>query len=314
MKKHKKDIISDKMRQEISIPLAGGQRIKVRYAREEVSPETYYDHMHDHSLLEVCIFLSGCMLHFSGGHTYRLSRGDIFFARPGELHYALAAEESLYERVAFWIPEDFFSFFSSEDSEVLSVFSNERRGDERVFRLCEGSENELILHLDNLRESLAGGDNIVIFARLCEIISFINKSANDSDSAYEKGSGEIPLVIHDVIRYVRENYQTVTGVDEVADRFYINRDYLTRVFSKHTGMTVHDYIRVIRINRARAMLSDDKGVTETAYACGFNSTSYFIRVFTKSMGVTPAKYRTTVEKMSSKDEYISSDRRKSRKS
>ncbi len=302
------------MRQEISIPLTSGQRIKVRYAREEVSPETYYDHMHDHSLLEVCIFLSGRMLHFSGGHTYKLSRGDIFFARPGELHYALAAEDSLYERYAFWIPEDFFSFFSSGDNEVLSVFRNERHGEARVFRLREGSEDELLSRLENLRESLSGGENIVIFARLCEVISFINKSADESDSAYERGAGEITSVIHNVIRYVREHYQTVTGVDEVADKFYINRDYLTRIFSKYTGMTVHDYIRVIRINRARAMLSDGKGVTETAYACGFNSTSYFIRVFAKSTGVTPAKYRATASKIFSKDGYISDDRRISRKS
>ncbi len=302
------------MRQEISIPLTSGQRIKVRYAREDVSPETYYDHMHDHSLLEVCIFLSGKMLHFSGGHTYRLSRGDIFFARPGELHYALAAEDSLYERYAFWIPEDFFSFFASGDSAALSVFDDERRGEGRVFRLREGSEDELLSRLDRLRESLSGTENIVIFARLCEVISFIGRSAEESDSVYGSGTGEIPSVIHNVVRYVRDNYQTVAGVDEVADRFYINRDYLTRVFSKYTGMTVHDYIRVIRINRARAMLSDGRGVTETAYSCGFNSTSYFIRVFTRSVGVTPAKYRASASKISSKDEYISDDRRKSRKS
>ncbi|MBQ2715873.1 MAG: AraC family ligand binding domain-containing protein [Clostridia bacterium] len=207
------------MRQEISIPLTSGQRIKVRYAREDVSPETYYDHMHDHSLLEVCIFLSGKMLHFSGGHTYRLSRGDIFFARPGELHYALAAEDSLYERYAFWIPEDFFSFFSSGDSTALSVFSDERLGEGRVFRLSAGADEVLFERLERLRESLSGDESIVIFARLCEVISFINKSAEESDSVYGSGTGEIPSVIHDVVRYVRENYPTVTGVDEVADRF-----------------------------------------------------------------------------------------------
>lgn len=302
------------MRQEISIPLTSGQKIRVRYAKEEVSPETYYDHMHDHSLLEVCIFLSGRMLHFSGGHTYRLSRGDIFFARPGELHYALAAEDSTYERYAFWIPEDFFSIFSSGDDAALSVFGDERRGEERIFRLCEGAEEELLLRLCRLRESLSGDENIAIFGRLCEVISFINKSANESDSSYGAGVGEVPSVIHDVVRYVRENYQTITGIDEVADKFYINRDYLTRVFSKYTGMTVHDYIRVIRLNRARAMLSDGHGVTETAYACGFNSTSYFIRVFSKSSGVTPAKFRSSGGGSSSKTDYLTGERRKSRKS
>lgn len=302
------------MRQEISIPLSSGKKIKVRYANEQVSPETYYDHMHDHSLLEVCIFLSGKMLHFSGGHTYRLSRGDIFFARPGELHYALAAESSVYERYAFWVPEDLFDFLTGGRDSTVSVFSDEKRGEGRVFRLRDGMLDGLLDCLCRLRESLSDNDEIVIFARLCEVIGFINKSADESDSSYRNSNREIPPIIHKVIRYVRENYQTIAGIDEVADRFYINRDYLTRVFSKYTGMTVHDYIRVIRLNRARTMLSDGHGVTETAYACGFNSTSYFIRVFTRSTGLTPARFRASGGSVSSKNDYLTADERKSRKS
>ena len=302
------------MRQEISIPLSSGKKIKVRYAKEDVSPETYYDHMHDHSLLEVCIFLSGKMLHFSGGHTYRLSRGELFFARPGELHYALAAESSVYERYAFWVPEDIFDFLIGGRDSTVSVFGDEKRGEGRVFSLREGMLDGLIERLEYLRDSIPSGDSVVIFARLCEVISYINKSADESDSAYGNGNREIPAIIHNVIRYVRDNYQTIMGIDEIAGRFYINRDYLTRVFSKYTGMTVHDYIRIIRINRARAMLADKKGVTETAYACGFNSTSYFIRVFSKSVGMTPAKFRTLGTELLSKPNNIVADIKKSRKS
>ncbi len=302
------------MRQEISIPLSSGKKIKVRYAKEEVSPETYYDHMHDHSLLEVCIFLSGKMLHFSGGHTYRLSRGELFFARPGELHYALAAENSVYERYAFWVPEDIFDFLIGGRESTVSVFSDEKRGAGRVFRLRECALDGLLDRLAHLRESISGGEDVVIFARLCEVISYINKSADESDSAYGGSNRELPSVIHKVIRYVRDNYQTITGVDEIAGKFYINRDYLTRVFSKYTGMTVHDYIRIIRINRARAMLADKKGVTETAYACGFNSTSYFIRVFSKSVGMTPAKFRAIGTQMLSRPNNIAAEIIKSRKS
>lgn len=303
------------MRQEISIPLTDGHKIRVRYANEEVSPETYYDHMHDHSLLEVCIFLSGRMLHFSGGHTYRLSFGDIFFARPGELHYAVAAENSVYERYAFWIPEDAFSFIASGAESTVGAFTDSKRGEGRVFRLRQGSEGELLNRLSHLRESLSGDENMVILGRLCEVLSFINKSVGDDESdSYGRDGGEIPVIIHKVIRYVRENYQTITGIDEIAGKFYMNRDYLTRVFSKYMGMTVHDYIRIIRINRARAMLSDGRGVTETAYACGFNSTSYFIRVFSKSAGMTPAKFRASGGGASSKTDYLTGENRKSRKS
>lgn len=314
MKSLEKGCDGNKMRQEISIPLSSGKKIKVRYAKEEVSPETYYDHMHDHSLLEVCIFLSGKMLHFSGGHTYRLSHGELFFARPGELHYALAAENSVYERYAFWVPEDIFDFLAGGRENTVSVFGDEKRGEGRVFRLRDGMLEGLLERLGNLRDSLAGDEEVVIFARLCEVISYINKSADESDAACGAADREIPAVIHNVIRYVRDNYQTVTGVDEVAGKFYINRDYLTRVFSKYTGMTVHDYIRIIRINRARGMLADGCGVTETAYACGFNSTSYFIRVFSKSVGMTPAKFRALGAEMLSKPNNIVAEIKKSLKS
>ncbi len=280
------------MRQEITIPLADGQRIRVRYANDSVSPETYYDHMHGHDVLEVCIFLSGRMLHFSGGHTYRLSFGDIFFARPGELHYALAAEESIYERYAFWLPENAFAFLASGEEQTVGVFRDPRLGEGRVFRLHSGSEGELLSRLGSLRASFDGEEKLVALGRLIELLSFINNNAEDGDPAsggsFER---EIPQLIHRVIRYVRENYQTIAGVDEVADKFYINRDYLTRVFSKYTGLTVHDYIRIIRIKQAKTMLADGRGVTETAYACGFNSTSYFIRVFGKTVGVTPSKFK-----------------------
>lgn len=299
------------MRQEISIPMTNGHKIRVRYANEDVSPETYYDHMHDHSLLEVCIFLSGRMLHYSGGHTYRLSFGDIFFARPGELHYAVAAERSVYERYAFWIPEDIFSFLVSGEKSTVGAFTDPKRGEGRVFRLRRGAEGELLERLSHLRESLSGDESMVIFGRLCEVLSFINKSvADNEDDAYRRDEGEIPAIIHEVIRYVRDNYQTVSGIDEVADRFYINRDYLTRVFKKYMGITVHDYIRIIRINRARAMLSGGKGVTETAYACGFNSTSYFIRVFSRSVGTTPAKFRAQDINESSKEDYMTDKSKK----
>ncbi len=280
------------MRQEISIPLADGKKIRVRYANDTVSPETYYDHMHDHDVLEVCIFLSGRMLHFSGGHTYRLSFGDIFFARPGEFHYALAAEDSVYERYAFWLPVDAFSFLSEGEEKTVGAFRDPRLGEGRVFRLRSGAESELLSRLANLRASLGEDEDLVTLGRLFEVLSFINNNAEDADPA-SRGSfeREIPQIIHKVIRYVRENYQTLSGVDEIADKFYINRDYLTRIFSKYTGITVHDYIRIIRIKRAKTMLADGVGVTETAYACGFNSTSYFIRVFGKTVGVTPSKYR-----------------------
>ena len=57
-------------------------------------------------------------------------------------------------------------------------------------------------------------------------------------------------------------------------------------------------------------IEDASGVTETAYACGFNSTSYFIRVFTRSTGMTPAKYRAAAAQRTTKGGYASENQQK----
>lgn len=287
------------MRYQISVPLSGERTVKLRYASENVSPETYYDHMHDHPVWEVCVMLSGSMLHIAGGRSYHLARGDVFFCRPGELHYALAAEQSVYERYAFWIPADAFSWIAGGEEEAMGVFSDPRLEGENVIHLDMQREGELIAILDSIRRVISRGHEaspLESLCRLTDLLLFVGDAAklpsrgHDSDSGYEHS----PEIIHKVIRYVRDNYRTISGISEIADHFYINKDYLTRVFRKFTGFTVHDYIRSVRISKSRVMLSGGSGVTEAAFACGFNSTSYFIRVFTKAVGVTPAQYRRSV--------------------
>lgn len=286
------------MRKTIFLPLAGERAVKFRYARENVSPETYYDHMHDHPFFEICIPISGSMVHIAGGRTHSLSYGDVYFCRPGELHYALAAEVSVYERYAFWIPADAYSWTGGEAGDPLALFSDPRLDGANVVRIDSSRMGEFAQLLDAVRgemRSQSPGAPLAIFCRFTELMLFICDAAvlNAGDSDGINGREHSPAIIHNVIRYVRDNYRTVTGIDEVADHFYLNKDYLTRVFKKFTGFTVHDYIRSVRISKSRMMLDGGAGVTEVAFACGFNSTSYFIRVFTRAVGVSPGEYRRT---------------------
>jgi AraC-like DNA-binding protein len=282
------------MRRHITLALTGNDPIKIRYAREDVSPETYYDHIHDHPFLEICIIISGRMLHFAGGKTYMLRYGDVFFCRSRELHYALAAEASVYERYAFWVPENAFSWIEGGNEAALGVFSDSRYQDTNVLRIPVGSREKLNALLEEIKkctEPDSGVSQLCILGHLAELLVFINKEAGSADEVSAKGAGEMPRIIYDVIRYVRMNYRTLNGIDEIAAHFYINKDYLTRVFRRYTGFTVHDYIRSVRISKSKILLEKGTGVTETGFSCGFNSTSYFIRVFEKATGVTPAKYR-----------------------
>jgi AraC-like DNA-binding protein len=59
----------------------------------------------------------------------------------------------------------------------------------------------------------------------------------------------------------------------------------------YTGKSPQDFIRVIRLERASALLRGGSPVTEVAALVGFDNPKYFSTVFKKYFGVSPSKYR-----------------------
>ena len=68
--------------------------------------------------------------------------------------------------------------------------------------------------------------------------------------------------------------------------------YLNRLFTKHTGSTIHQYILDVRIRHARTiLLSSDLPLSVIAEQVGFNSNSYFSTYFRQVTGLSPAQFR-----------------------
>jgi AraC family transcriptional regulator len=65
--------------------------------------------------------------------------------------------------------------------------------------------------------------------------------------------------------------------------------HFTRVFTELVGCPPHRYLTERRLKAARDMLNQGRGVTETCFACGFNSLSHFSRTFTRRFGASPSR-------------------------
>ncbi len=70
----------------------------------------------------------------------------------------------------------------------------------------------------------------------------------------------------------------------------LSKDYLSQLFKKTTGLTVTEYIMKKRLSSAKQLLDRDVSISDTAYALGFCSESYFISCFKKKYGITPKEY------------------------
>ena len=95
-----------------------------------------------------------------------------------------------------------------------------------------------------------------------------------------------------VRRFIRERYAEDITVSRLASAFHLTPNYLSSVFKKKYGVGLISYLTEVRMAQARRLLeTTERPVQEIAAACGYDDAAYFSKVFMKSTGYAPAKYR-----------------------
>ena len=95
-----------------------------------------------------------------------------------------------------------------------------------------------------------------------------------------------------LVERIHREYAAPLNADVLGRDEGVSEPTVYRMFQKHLGMSLSDYIRLVRISAARNMLEQtDMEVTEIAFASGFSSLSNFYRVFRDMMGQAPKEYR-----------------------
>jgi AraC family transcriptional regulator len=80
-------------------------------------------------------------------------------------------------------------------------------------------------------------------------------------------------------------------IDDLATMTGVHASHLLRTFRRYNGMTIANYVRTRRIERARADIAVAKrSLSEIAADAGFADQSHFTRVFRQTYGETPGQY------------------------
>ncbi len=136
------------------------------------------------------------------------------------------------------------------------------------------------------------------FNQLMELIDIFQLLAN-SDEYHILNDGELSLqfFLKDKIRmgaiyeYIDANYNRKPDVNIVADKVHLTTPAFCRYFKRQTNMTFTDFVNQYRIDLAKNLLMQDKNVTEACYAVGFESLSYFNKLFNKIVGINPSDFK-----------------------
>ena len=94
---------------------------------------------------------------------------------------------------------------------------------------------------------------------------------------------------------LRQKYRTATSVGEIAREVGVDPASLARAYRRRFGCSVGERIRGLRVEHAARELSGTSDpLSEIALRAGFYDQSHFTNVFRRTVGVTPAAYRSGV--------------------
>lgn len=229
--------------------------------------------MHYHYSYELYYLEQGQRDYFIEDKFFTVSAGEFVLIPPGKLHRTGGKYGT---RILIYFAEDFLrqAYTESMAEYLLKCFDNwllipdltQRRICvdllEEIEKTANIEQRQLLLGMLLLELSKCKKQELVS-DRQCNIVAYINK-----------------------------HFAEIRNIEEIAERFFISKYYLCRIFRDNMQMTITEYINEVRIKYACELLdSGETTVSLIAEKCGFGSPSYFAKVFKKKMGKTPLEYR-----------------------
>lgn len=90
--------------------------------------------------------------------------------------------------------------------------------------------------------------------------------------------------------FIDAYYATKIDLNNIAGEACFSKFHFIRLFTSIYGHTPHQYLKYVRIERAKELLQKGNRVTEVAYTVGFDSLSSFSGLFARTTGSTPSDY------------------------
>lgn len=257
---------------------------------------------HYHDSIELFVLMEGKRYFFTDRKIRVLEAGSVILIAPGQIHKTSTYNDDPRHR-------RFLLQFSREGSETLirSFFSmsfdefGQKYSGAAVFR--KERWKTLLQAAENLKNEFGREKPFLPLVRLqaheilllyAEELDYI-RGLQEEEQNTVLLSSDIHNSIQQVIEYLNEHYMDEILLDDLSRRFFISRAYLTRSFKQMTGVTVIQYLTVIRIRQACVMLKDtSESIASIAEKCGFSNATYFENVFRRLHGMTPGNYRRKV--------------------
>lgn len=241
----------------------------------------YSPHFHDEFV--IAAFSRGAQKNSVCRKTGVATAGSVMVIHPGEVHTGEAMERNEgWDYCALYPSEQLLldiTYDSGNKNRSLNFGVESIRQDVALASALAGASRVLLSSHDPLEKECT------LFDVLSRLVSQYGEfTRTNAFTAYQR---------QDVLRgieYLQDLYSHTVNIKDVAREAGMSEYYFMRVFRAGTGMSVHQYLNQIRLNRAKKLLSEGVSATQVAQSVGFFDQSHLIKNFRAQFGLTPRKY------------------------
>lgn len=255
------------------------------------SYESYVDGFHMHNFYELYLLLDGELNYYINHSCYHIVSGTLVLINDTEVHRNLNLTSNMYSRIYFHIPQSFFSRHNSKEIDLSACFTRRKPGHNNLISLNDEQINYIVEQYYNIKkagESSFTGSHLLLDTHLIQLLIFVNNIYMDNHSEI---NNNYPEDINRLIKYLDMHILDSISLDNLSKEFSMSKYYMCHRFKKETGSTILNYLFLMRIAKAKLLLSQGKNVTESCYQSGFKDYTNFITYFKKVTGYTPKKYQ-----------------------
>jgi len=233
---------------------------------------------HCHSNAYLTLVLSG---QYTEKHTHRehlFGEGAMHLLPAGERH------ENQFDTAVRCLRVKF-------ESSAIDRFGEEFRGILSEPRELSGPLSSWLAK--RMLQEFRAKDDVALLAIEGVLLEVLAESARSSDA---DSPSSIPVWLRRVREALDESYLASPSLTELAEVGGVHPVHLSREFRRRYRITIGDYIRKRRVERASELLTNSEmPMAEIASTCGFSDQSHFCALFKKYSGMTPAKFRNLAD-------------------
>ena len=246
---------------------------------------------HYHPEYELTLIIEGRGRRLIGDNHELFQSGDLVLIGPG-LPHTWVSDSGLNgtcKAIVIQFAFDFMERFAGLDelSNIHTLLSLSKQG------VSFNQENSP--HIKNLIKNFPAKNGVEKITHLLHILDELSKLKTIclASSFYQPLKGnENELRINRVCQFIQKHSSDPLSIHDAAALIHLTPSAFCKFFKRMTGITFSDYVNDIRIaNVCNQLMMTDKQVGEIAYENGFETLTYFNRIFLKKKNMRPSIYR-----------------------